>query len=411
MAAETSAHEQFAGPNVELLQTAPEYEFDGIVPRAVVRPSSQPGAADVLRVANANGTAVFPRGGGTQMALGMPPERGGVVLDLRGLDRVVEYEPADLTVTAEAGMTLARLQDVLGEHGQWLPLDPPCAPEVTIGGILATNASGPARHSKGTARDLVIGMQFATAQGELVKTGGRVVKNVAGYDLGKLQIGALGTLGVITQVTFKVSPLPVSTCNIFMNSEDLGTLTSLARDIANSQLPVQGLAIIFRPTPVMALQVRLAAGQSAVERAAAEIHAMSDTFGVSHVEGTDYAWSSAVRTPYVVSSAARGSAIPSKLPNLLHDCWELSDIAVAYPSAGVVHLALKEATNAAELTSLRKRFVDAGGALVIERGPLALRRTVGVWGEPRGDFALMQRLKAELDPGRVLNPGRFVGGI
>jgi len=364
----------------------------------------------VLRAANEQNQAVFPRGGGTQMAYGMPPERSGIVLDMRGVAGIVEYQAADLTVTVEAGMTLEHLQNVLGEHGQWLPLDPPCAPEATVGGILATNASGPTRHSKGTARDLVIGMQFVTAEGDLVKSGGRVVKNVAGYDLGKLQIGALGTLGVITQVTFKVSPLPAATLNLVASANDVAKLETLTKTLAGSQLPVQGLALVFRSDAGWSLQTRFAAGQSAVGRSRDEVGTLCKTLELDVTEATDEAWLSSLR-PLQVSDVLQTSVAQSKVYALLTAYADIASTVVAYPSAGVAHVVIKPGTTAEAVTSLRKRCVDAGGALVIERGPLELRRSAGAWGEPRGDFALMQRLKAELDPKRLLNPGRFVGGI
>jgi glycolate oxidase FAD binding subunit len=340
----------------------------------------------------------------------MAPERGGIVLNLSGVVGVVEYEPADLTVTVEAGITLEKLQTVLGQHGQWLPLDPPCAPEATIGGLLATNASGPVRHSKGTARDLVIGMQFVTSEGDLVKSGGRVVKNVAGYDLAKLQIGALGTLGVITQVTFKLSPLPAATLNVFISNADVTKLESLTKTLAASQLPVQGLALVFRDGAGWSLNARFAGGLAAVDRARFEVTQLCATSELMLTEATDDAWAGSLKQ-LQTGTVLRANVSQTRLYALLAAYADVASCLVAYPSAGAAHVVLKDGATASDVASLRKRCVDAGGALVIERGPLDLRRSAGAWGEPRGDFALMKRLKAEFDPKRVLNPGRFVGGI
>jgi glycolate oxidase FAD binding subunit len=344
------------------------------------------------------------------MAFGMPPERGGIVLDTTGLGRVVEYTPADLTVTVEAGITLARLQQVLAENGQWLPLDPACDAGATIGGLLATNASGPTRHSRGTLRDLVIGMQFVTAEGDLVKSGGRVVKNVAGYDLGKLQIGALGTLGVITQATFKISPLPAATLNLVAESEKPANVQALANDVAGSQLPVQGLRLLFRGASTWALQIRVAGGNAAVERSRGEIEALAGRHETSITEATDEAWYAAAA---LLDSGPllRASAPQSKLDGLCQGFAGIAASFVAYPSAGVAQITLAPVTPAEAVIALRERCVQTGGALVIERGPPALRRAAGAWGEPRGDFRLMQSLKAQFDPKRILNPGRFLGGI
>jgi glycolate oxidase FAD binding subunit len=307
-------------------------------------------------------------------------------------------------------MTLARLQSVLGEKGQWLPLDPPCATEATIGGLLATNASGPARHSRGTARDLVIGMQFVTSEGDLVKSGGRVVKNVAGYDLAKLQIGALGTLGVITQATFKVSPLPAATLNVAVHAGDVTKLESLTKALAGSQLPVQGLSLLFRDGDGWSLHARFAGGLAAVNRARVETAQMCSTSPLELTEITDDVWAGALK-PLQGGIVIRGNVLQSKLYALMPFLSEEASYLAAYPTAGAAHVVLKDGATAESVMSLRKRCVDAGGALVIERAPLNLRRSAGAWGEPRGDFALMQRLKAEFDPKRSLNPGRFLGGI
>jgi glycolate oxidase FAD binding subunit len=408
--AQRTSPEAFRTGNVEVTADAASCAFDDVTPDFVAKPLNQQGVADVLREANLQDVAVFPRGGGSQMGYGMPPERGGIVLDLTGVAGLVEYEPADLTVTVEAGMTLERLQSVLGEHGQWLPVDPPCAPQATIGGLLATNASGPVRHSKGTLRDLVIGMQFVTSEGALVKSGGRVVKNVAGYDLAKLQIGALGTLGVITQATFKVSPLPAATLNLVMNTADVAKLESLTKTLAGTQLPVQGLALVFRAGDGWSLNARFAGGGAAVSRSQNEVSQLCATSALSLTEATDDEWDALLK-PLQVGTVVRASVSQSKLYPLLSAYAEVASFVAAYPSSGVAHVVLKDRATGADVTSLRKRCVDAGGALVIECGPLDLRRSAGVWGEPRSDFALMQSLKAEFDPKRLLNPGRFVGGL
>ena len=184
------------------------YVLEGRTPEAVVFPGSREEVGGVLVAAAGAGVPVTPWGGGTRISVGMPPARPGIVLSLKRLDRLVEHEPADLTATAEAGMTLAAFQAALGQRGQWLSLDPPNAREGTLGGILASNASGPRRHLYGTARDLLIGLTMVLADGSIVRGGGKVVKNVAGYDLPKLAIGSFGTLGVIVEATVKLRPRP-----------------------------------------------------------------------------------------------------------------------------------------------------------------------------------------------------------
>ena len=181
---------------------------DGVEPSVVVRPTHPDEAAAVVARCDELGAAVVPRGGGSQMALGNIPERVDVVLDTTALDEIVTYTPADLTLGVQAGITLAALQARLGEEGQHLPLDPPFAASATLGGLMATNTSGPRRVASGSFRDLVIGAEAAGPDGTITKSGGMVVKNVTGYDLHKGHIGALGTLGLITRVNLKVAPLP-----------------------------------------------------------------------------------------------------------------------------------------------------------------------------------------------------------
>jgi len=173
------------------------FVVEGRTPDAAVFPGSAAEVAAVVRVAAEAGVPIMPWGGGTAVDLGPPPPRAGIVLSLRRLGHLLEHEPGDLTVTAEAGMTLADLQTALRARGQWLSLDPPDAERATLGGVVAANASGPRRQLYGTVRDLLIGLTVVTADGSLLHGGGKVVKNVAGYDLPKLFVGSHGTLGII----------------------------------------------------------------------------------------------------------------------------------------------------------------------------------------------------------------------
>ena len=186
------------------------YAVDGILPRFVVTPTSVEQVASVVALANQHGLSILARGGGSRMSVGGLPERIDIVIETNKLTRVLEHEAPDLTCHVEAGLTLAALQAQLAQKGQWLALDPPDAAQATIGGLLASNASGPKRLRYGSARDLVIGLHVVQANGELSRSGGQVVKNVAGYDLNKLYIGSLGTLGIIVDANFKLHPLPAA---------------------------------------------------------------------------------------------------------------------------------------------------------------------------------------------------------
>ncbi len=189
-------------------ETLASLAVDGVVPSAVVAPGSVESLSATVKMASDQGYAIVPRGGGTRMDFGHPPTRADIVVSLERLNRIVAHEPADQTATVEAGITMAGLQAGLGKRGQYLPLDPPHGDAGTLGGVLATNASGVLRASFGTARDLVIGLRVVQADGTVVRSGGRVVKNVAGYDLNKMYIGSLGTLGILAEVNLKLQPLP-----------------------------------------------------------------------------------------------------------------------------------------------------------------------------------------------------------
>jgi glycolate oxidase FAD binding subunit len=406
LAEELEAHFQAT----ELSFDPDAYAIDGLRPGLAVSPSRPEDVAEALKLATESAAVVVPWGGGTQQSLGEAPERFDLALDLRHLNRVLEYEPADLTVTVEAGMRLSELQWLLGERGQWLPLDPPLPHEATIGGILATNASGPTRHSRGTARDLVIGMSVALANGDVVKSGGRVVKNVAGYDTAKLQIGALGTLGVILQATFKVSPLPQQT--LTCGAEGLlERVSALAGHIDELRLPVRALVLTKEAAASnWALLVRFAGGSDAVERARGDFFAAAGESRLGESQA-DAAWNSRVAIQQSPVSAKAG-VLPAETSELAAWFADLGANVAAYPSVGVVNCSWTDlGLGASILKEGRSKAMAYGGSLIIERAPPELKREVDVWGEPKGDFALMQRLKREFDPGRTLNRGRFLGGI
>ena len=226
------------------------FEIDGIAAHERAAPATAAELAATLQAADEAGNAVAAVGGGTQLDLGMPPSRLDVVIDTTGLNRVVEYEPADLTVTVEAGIRFAELQRILGEQGQFLALDPAVQDGATIGGVIATNTSGPLRLSYGTPRDLVIGTRVANPDGTLTHAGGRVVKNVAGYDLNKLYIGSLGTLSIVVELSFKLAPIPPSLEAVVGQVPDLDAARELVGADVHSPLS---------PLPIELLGPRAAA--------------------------------------------------------------------------------------------------------------------------------------------------------
>jgi glycolate oxidase FAD binding subunit len=422
------------------------YVVDGRTPCGVVFPGSAEEVARVMRVAAAAGVPVVPWGGGTQMHRGAPPGDGAVVLGLRRLSRVVEHEPADLTATAEAGITIDALQAALGSRGQWLPLDPPAPAETTLGGVLAANLSGPRRHGYGTARDHVIGIRVVTADGQLVRAGGKVVKNVAGYDLAKLYIGSLGTLGIIVDATLKLRPRPEAAGAVWATFPALESAATAAQTLAGSELGLvalclldsraaeasgrhAGLTAAAAPTVLVAVEGLPAS----VDRERAEAAARLRTAGARAVLELDPAAASraleAVRevrrlvtSPVAVATAG---VLPADVGAFLVTAGAAADTAgvqlaaVAHAGHGVVTLILlaaatgapPAAATAAALARCREAARAGGGHLAIDWAPLGVREICPVWDPPGPAAALMRGLKAKLDPEGVLNPGRFVGGL
>ena len=230
-----------------------------MLPVAVARPGDRSEVAAVLRWAAANGVAVLPRGGGVHCGLGNLPSRAGVVLDLSRCNRVLDYQPADLTATVEGGVTLAGMQRELAGGGKFVPLESPLAERATVGGILAANSSGPLRYAYGLPRDWLIGVSIIGGDGGESKAGGRVVKNVTGYDLNKLYIGSLGTLGVIVEATFKLAPIPETGAALTAAFPALDAGIAAGRSLISQVYAPQGVQVVNR---IVARRVGLDSGNS-----------------------------------------------------------------------------------------------------------------------------------------------------
>lgn len=403
---------------VELSSETSSYAIKGQMPSLVARPASQTEVAEVLSAACDAGLAVAPWGGGLHMALGSAPSRYDIALDLLKLNRVVEYEPADLTLTVEAGIRLQELQSKLRQHGQRLNLDPAGAGDATIGGILAVNASGPSRLLYGTARDLVIGMKVATPEGAIVSSGGRVVKNVAGYDMAKLHIGALGTLGVIVQASFKLQPIPEE-LGIRRVHGELAALLSLFRALRVGGLSASAVVLSRRQDEAAwSLHCRLEGSRPAVERSQHDLQAYAAERSLSAEAVEEDSWQDALfaaSVPYDSNNVvAKIVARPDMIVGVLQAAAEAGASLCVYPGAGVAWASWAAANLAAtQLHELRRRCeaMPFGGALIIESAPVGFDGAPEVWGGTRPDFALMRELKQQYDPQAVLNPGRYLGGL
>jgi glycolate oxidase FAD binding subunit len=386
-------------------------------------------AAALKRAADHRHSIVI-RGAGTKSDWGRPAGRVDGVLDMRGLNRVLEHQHGDMTATIEAGASLGDVNRVLARHGQWLPLDPPHADEATIGGILATNDSGPLRHRYGTPRDLLIGIQLATTDGVLSKAGGRVVKNVAGYDLGKLVTGSFGSLAAIVSATFKLSPLPAASKTLRLDVPDAAALAQVVRSVMASQLEPMAFELETRQstqgtqntqntqkkdfsassassafTVVLRFASLATVVDAQIEQAKAGLK--SCTIGSDVVDGdTEQAlWREHAQRLWIGDGAiVRASWLPANIARVVDEIEELELVGRAAVGAGLIRIDGDAETQARAIERLRASAVL--GNIVIVRGSPALKARVDVWGAAGDRQPLLDSLKRTLDPHHVLNAGR-----
>lgn len=435
--------------------TVAEYAIDGVPPAMVALPADEAQMADVLRLAAEYRATVFPRGGGSHTFLGHTPAQVDLVLSVQRLQRQLAYEPADLTTTVQAGVCFAELQHTLRGSGQFLALDPPVTPTTTLGGIVATNVSGPRRLLYGTARDVLLGITVMSSDGTRTKAGGRVVKNVTGYDLNKLYIGSLGTLAILLELTCKLHPLPPGESTLGFGCAHHTDLLPMLQTIVQLPLRLNSLELLnaaaceelasytgltLADTAYM-LTARVegtpAVTQSQEQRLTEALHhlplrrpARLHTWTTAEQERF---WASlgvltrgelghdAGRETMVVKVSLLMSALPAF-------CQEVQEIAsaaapawtiVAHAGSGIVSIGIPVHDPAApdveqllaHLQALDGCVARWRGRRVIERAPVAVKQHCQVWGPPGDDFALMRAIKASFDPQHRLNPGRFLEGL
>lgn len=400
-----------------LRDASPGETVSGVQPQFVAEPGDEQQVASLVAAANQAGIAVIPRGGGTKLNWGNPPKRAELILSTARLNRIVEHAWADLTVTVEAGCTLQSLQEALAQHGQRLACDCLWPERATIGGVLSTNDSGALRLRFGALRDLVIGVTLALADGTLASSGGKVVKNVAGYDLPKLATGAFGTLGVITRAVFRLHPLPRSAKTISFATDNFQAMQSHVLSIQDSKLAHT------------ALQVRCAAGSQSCadilfEGTEAGINAqelqLRKLLGSAHAEqSSELVWNARQElwTSRDNAVIAKISMLPSEIAAPLEAFEKMANTQdlswrIVGQATGIATLRLegKPARLSTAAEQLRGRIESNGGSLALLGRPGELE-SLDAWGNPGDAVGLMRAVKQQLDSKGTLNPGRFVGGI
>jgi len=425
----------------------------GARPSAVVRPADAVQIAEILRFAAAEKLAVIPTGGGTKLGIGSTPARYDISLDLSRMNRVLAYDPHDLTLGVEPGARIKDLLGALAEQKQFLPLAVPFSDRATIGGVVAANSSSPLRHAYGAVRDFCLGMEFVTGEGTQAKSGGRVVKNVTGYDLHKLLIGSLGTLAVITRLNFRTFPMHAAQGTFVASFSAAEAAYGFCRAVSHSVLTPQIMEIadpgatrlLFsgeasaRIEPQTWSVVVSAAGQPAVvERHAREFGHLAGAASAEEFAPLGESEGVPVLTrirefPKLILEAAPRAAIfrisvaPTAMASLVEKLRVLAlqnglDRVALGRASGILYAAFLPGEGVPDSPAPLVRVIpevfrvcrelEIPASAMLEWSPADVKNAVGgAWGPPRPDFELMRRVKRAFDPHEVLAPGRFAGGI
>jgi glycolate oxidase FAD binding subunit len=402
-----TAHDALSSACEDVREGRPDDAVDGVPVGLVARPGTTEQVAEVMKAAAAHRLTVVPRGRGTKMTWGLPPASADVLVDLSTMDRVLDHAAGDLIVEAQAGTPLADLQAVVGQAGQRLVIDE-TVPGASVGGALASNAAGPQRMLVGTARDLLIGITVVRADGVVAKAGGRVVKNVAGYDLGKLMIGSFGTLAVVTEALFRLHPVPEVRRWVSVPVADPQRAHDLAQAVVHGQTVPGALEVDWPADGPGTLTVQYGGKPEGVEdRVGTARSLLGGDASVSEDEPDG--WSS-----YPWRAGETGLKLTFVLSGLRDVLAVTRDVGAAVRGSagtGVVYAALDRPDDVpAALDRLRSVCARHQGSAVVVDAPAEVKRAVDVWG-PVPALDLMRRVKDQFDPEHRLAPGRFVGGI
>jgi glycolate oxidase FAD binding subunit len=390
-------------------------------------PVHRPGSvAEVCELVKTATGAVYPVGGGTSLDIGFAPSKPGLILDTRGLNSVIEHAARDMTVTVQAGMTMQTLANLLDKENQWLPIDVPHPEQATLGGAVAANLSGPRRLGQGTFRDYVIGVNFVTDEGIEVKGGGRVVKNVAGYDLMKLMIGSLGTLGVITQLTLKVKPKPEASAIVTFGVNEASIGPTLDRLHSSTSRPT-AIEVVNQPAKLVGLNTSepwlIACGYEE-KRATVDwqIKTLSDEMNAAPVRGVvahrdadaTQLWSRLSQLQQAQDGwlTLKANCLPSQVSQMLTRAAAAYSQALvhAHAGSGIVYVNLPTeigVERASTICSELSNSLTTNGNLIVLRCPPDWKKMLSVWGKNRVDRELMMQIQQTLDPKGLFNPGRF----
>jgi glycolate dehydrogenase FAD-binding subunit len=437
-------------------ESCTKFAIDGLVPSAVVRPASSAEVLEIVRFGKSEKLALIPCGRGTKLGIGMPPARYDIALDMTGLNQIAYYDPGDLTLSVDAGMNLTQLATVLAQQEQFIPLAVPFFEECTVGGTIASNIGSSLRPGYGSARDFLLGAEFVNGAGTFTKSGGRVVKNVTGYDLHKLLIGSLGTLGAITRLNFRTFPLPEGYGRLVSKFSSVDSVVRFQAMVSQSPLTPSSFDILG-PEAAQAVAARIKDhGDSAfpswftrgswhvcigfegtetvLRRYSSDLVQYAQQCGASNYHLLEKSVEKSLRVGLreLVKLLSRSDPAATifrinTFPGFSADVPDLSALAARFAVpccvftnlSGSLYFALqpddlndKTIGSLAQIASgVFEYAATHNGSAFILFCPTLLKRVVNIWGPARGDAALMRRVENAFDPNNVFAPGRFVAGI
>ncbi len=420
-----------------------EYSVEGRVPQVAVGPTSTLEISEAMSVATKHELSAAPLGGGTRTRLGNAPDSFDLAIDMTRVDQLVAHNADDLTATVEAGMRVSRLQEILAEHGQFLAIDPPLPNQATVGGSLAVGWSGPVTWQNWSPRDIVIGMKTVQADGKITKSGGQVVKNVSGYDMARMHIGALGTLGIIVEVSFKLTPLPRQDATVMGLFESPANCLDAAQAVFGSNIVPLAISTLHEQprrlnlsgseAGMPSLLVRVGGRAKSVHRQTQDIISLYRQFGAVQatvLDGNaaaamwrrirDWGWGDQTE----VVAGIRACVLPGDIPAVTDSLSDTEDSSglrwrvttqTAQGTVNILWLRVEGEPSSKHVRAVISETMEAvrriGGTAVVTHAPTHVKESLDVWGEPTLTIDTMRNLKRQFDPNRLLNPGRFMGGI
>jgi glycolate oxidase FAD binding subunit len=423
-----------------------DYSVDGKTPSVIVFPNTKEEISEIIKLANRESLSVIPWGGGTKIGIGNEPEKADIIIITNRLNRLIEHNDSDLVATTESGITLNDFQTALKDKNQSLPIDPPHLKRgATIGGIIATNDSGPKRlrsgTTHGTMRELILGIKIVRPDGEIAKAGAKVVKNVAGYDIPKLFVGSLGTLGIIVEATLRLYTIPEYSQTFIVSLPSFQTAHETALSILNSSLTPACLELVNSSlsesistklklnlkSNAYVLAIRFESVEKAVKSQSAKLKEICSSHKGQGVilegEIEEKFWYEITEFPWTQdkdkTAVCKASVLIKDLSIIFEKLEDISKnsglgiLASARAGNGVLIISLDgEIPNVIKAAiSLRELVNSLNGTMIIQQAPPSIKSEIDVWGEIGSSLSIMKKLKSQFDPNGVINPGRFVGGI